>query len=119
MEINSSGARRPDRTPPAALAMPNIHRAEVRPGAEPGEKAEIGPVAPPTCTVPSASTASAAATVSLGKSPDEDSAQPVAINSARPWLPFEVTDPLLGKSVDLVMPETPTSPAESTALVCA
>src|ERR1022692_3453270 len=119
MEINSPGARRPDRTPPAALAMPNLHGAEVRPGAEPGEKAEIGPVAPPTCTVPSASTASAAATVSLGKSAEEDSAEPVEFNSARNSLPFEVADTLVGKSVDFVMPETHTSPAESTAMVCA
>jgi hypothetical protein len=46
--------------------MPNIHGAEVWPGADPGEKAEIKPVAPATCTVPLESTASACATVFVG-----------------------------------------------------
>src|ERR1035441_857463 len=119
MEINSPGARRPNTTPPAALAMPNIHGVEVWPGAEPGEKAEIRPVAPPTCTVPPASTASTAATVLPGKSAEYESAETVEFNSARNSLPFGVTDTLVGKSLEFVMPDTHTLPAESVAMVWA
>src|ERR1035437_8767645 len=119
MAINSPGARRPDRTPPAALAMPNIHGAEVCPGAEPAGKAEIKPLAPPTCTEPLASTASACATVSPGKSAEYESAEPVEFSSARNSPPFEVTDAVVGKLVDPVVPDTHTLPVESVAMVCA
>src|SRR5579864_2494467 len=109
--MTSPGATRPARRPAAALARPQRRGAALAPVV----RVDTTPVGPAKWSRRAGSSATAALTVSPGKRVPYKRAEPEELNSARNSAPPGKPDDT-GKSLEAVVPETHTLPAESAAM---